>query len=143
MHGFVVDASVAVKWLSYEREESVEAARELLRGAVEKRTELIAPDLLFLEVSNALVRGKRLTGLGLERALSLFFSLPIKTHASDANRIAAACVIADRVSITVYDALYVALALETSFPLITANAKHQGKVSGAPVMDIKNWKTIF
>lgn len=48
MTGYVVDASVAVKWLV--SEDYSEEAASLLDG----RMTLVAPDLLFAEATNAL-----------------------------------------------------------------------------------------
>lgn len=142
MQGWIVDASVAVKWVSSDNEPYIEEALDVLRGAHEKRYALVAPDLLLIEVANALVRGKRLIGKGLERALSLFLSLPIEYDPSTPDRIARASILASTYALTVYDSLYVALGLEKDMPLVTANAKHQGAVKGSTVLDIKNWNQV-
>lgn len=139
MQGWIVDASVAVKWLADENESHVKEALDLLHGAHERRYALVAPDFLLIEVANALVRGKRLVGKSLERAVSLFISLPIEYEPSTPERIARASVLASTYALTVYDSLYVSLGLEKNMPLVTANAKHQGAVKGATVFDIKHW----
>lgn len=137
---YVVDASVAVKWLNMEREEATREALALLRGAVERRWQLVSSDLLPHEVSNALLRGKGLRGAFLEEAIDLFFSLPVITVRTDLALARTAAVIAEEYAITFYDAIYVAIAYERSLPLITANIRHQGRASRVTVLDVAQWK---
>lgn len=138
---FVVDASVAVQWLNTFRETAVEQSLALLQIAVEGDSDLIVPDLLLYEVSNALVRGKGLQGKMLENALDLLFSFPLKYIWVSQKRIASASLLASTYGLSVYDAVYAALAMEYAAPLITANIKHQGRVKGLRVVDIKNWQS--
>jgi len=49
---YVIDASVALKW--FLTEEDSQGADVLFEGFLRGRTELLAPDVLLLEVANAL-----------------------------------------------------------------------------------------
>ncbi len=137
---YIVDASVAVKWLNATDEQSLEQALGCLRGAVEKKYELLVPDLMLCEVSNAIVRGKGLKDRALERALDVFFSLPLVYLRTTHMMIATASLLASEHFLSVYDAVYCAVALEQHAPLITGNIKHQGRVKGLAVIDIKDWQ---
>ncbi|MEK7649156.1 MAG: type II toxin-antitoxin system VapC family toxin [Patescibacteria group bacterium] len=144
MHrGYVADASVVVQLLNAFGETAVEQSRELLRGAVMREYPIIVPDLLWYEVTNALVRGKGLKSTNLQDALDLLFSFPLTFVWATKERVASASLIASVYSLSVYDALYAALALEYNIPLLTANMKHQGKVSGLHAVDIQNWYGIL
>ena len=140
IQGYVVDASVAVQWFTAYNEQSLKQAYEVLRGALEKNYELMAPDILLHEVSNALVRGKKLRGKSLERSLDVFFSLPLTYFRATNELIASASLLAAEYSLPVYDALYCALALERHAPLITGTIRHQGRVRGLAVIDINDWQ---
>ncbi len=66
----VIDASVAVKWFVDEER------RDLARRALERSNELGAPNLLFVEVANALRNKVRLGSMELHQARSALSSLP-------------------------------------------------------------------
>lgn len=136
---YVVDASVVVKWLNVDREGATREALALLRGAVENQWKLVSSDLLPHEVCNALLRGKGLRGALLEEAVDLFFSLPIVSFRTDLSIVRTAAVIADEYALTFYDAVYVAVASIQAIPLITANVRHQGRVSNVTVLDVAHW----
>lgn len=134
--GFVVDASVAVKWLNQRSEENADRAVALLAAAADGQCHLYTSDLLTHEVMNALIRGKQLTGRMLERAVDVFFKLPITIVATAPPIAARASLIAAEFHMTFYDAVYVALAHERGVPLVTANVKHQGKFPGIEIAAI-------
>lgn len=143
MHqSFVVDASVAVQWLNTFHETAVDQSLTLLKGSVEGVYDLIVPDLLLYEVSNALVRGKGLQRKSLENVLDLLFSFPLQYVWATHKRVASASLLASIYDLSMYDAVYAALAMEYNAPLITTNIKHQGRVKGLHVIDIQecqNW----
>ena len=126
MTSFVVDASVAIKWLSpFRLEVLVPQARGLLdrwqRGAIE----LIAPDLIRLEVASAhwkAVRQNRCTAAEAQTSLAALRSQALTTVASE-QFIDLAFQIALQHGRTVYDCLYVALAVTLNFELIPADEK--------------------
>ena len=138
MKEYIFDASVAVKWLNQEREPYTQEAFALLEGLQSGNYRLVAPELCISEVCNALIYGKKLSGLSLEKAIDSFFSLPLQfiSMTYDLSRFSA--LIADNSKMTFYDAVYVALAHIHEAVLITANAKHQKKFSTALVIDLKD-----
>lgn len=126
MTGFVVDASVAIKWLSPFRLESlVPQSRGLLDRWQQGAVELIAPDLIWLEVASAhwkAVRQNRCTSSDAETSLATLHAQDLPTVPSE-QFIELALRIALQHGRTVYDSLYVALAVTLNLELITADEK--------------------
>jgi len=116
---FVVDASVAIKWFLPEL--YGDAALRLLREG----HSLVAPDLLFPEVGNVLwkrVRRREATAKEAGAALDALVALPLEVHPSQAM-MPVAFEIACATARTVYDSLYLALAILRECPMVTADRK--------------------
>ena len=121
---FVVDASVGVKWVL--PEPGSDRARGLLEASARGDAELLAPDIYVAEVSNVLWKRTHLTGDLLaddarEALDSLVAALPALVPspvlASQALELALAF------GRSLYDCLYVALALRAGCPLVTADRR--------------------
>jgi predicted nucleic acid-binding protein len=122
----VVDASVAVKWiLPVENEALVLEAVRLLDLHTLGKTELIIPDLFWVECGNvlwkAVLRG-RCSKLVAESGLATLKAYNLITIAT-VGLIERAFAIATAFNRSVYDSLYVALAVEQGLELITADEK--------------------
>ena len=119
MTRFVVDASVAVKWLLPEVHSG--AARSLLRA----EAVLLAPDLIRAEVGNVLWkrwRRSELVAAEVDAALADFRRFPLEVHSAELL-LESAWVSARETGLTVYDSLYVALAVAEQAPLVTADRR--------------------
>ncbi len=126
MTRWVVDASVALKWcLSSSDEEFVPQAAQLLNSYNRGLSAFIVPDLFWPELANGLWKAvwkQRIDRPWAEKAFSKVADLEIPTAASfgfvrEAMALAVAC------NRTVYDSLYVALALHSQSELITADER--------------------
>ena len=117
----VVDASVAAKWL-FEETDSVKA-KALLDDIEEGRLKSIAPEILPAEIANSL--SKRVFRGVLEPLEAEIqygrFQRSCPALISNGFLAGAALQLALRHGHSVYDCLYVALALETPCPLVTAD----------------------
>ncbi len=119
MTQFVVDASVALKWLV--PEEHAEQALTLNSPA----NNLAAPDLLFVEMANVVwkkCRRGEISSDEAERLVAVAMRAPVRTLDS-ASLLPAAMRLALAHNCTVYDSLYVALALREQCPLVTADRR--------------------
>lgn len=119
MSGYVVDASVALKW--YLPEPHDDCASRLRREGAD----FDAPDLLHAEVANALwkrVRRGDLTAADAGRVCEAVSRLPIETYPARLLS-GAALQISCATGLTVYDCLYLATALLTGNPLVTADRR--------------------
>ena len=126
MTACVIDASVAAKWFLPASGETLTAeALRVLQSCTEGRLRLLAPDLFWPEFGNILwkaVRQGRISRESAEEAIQALEDRRIPTVASlpllkDAFAISAAS------GRTVYDAMYVALAVISSVPLVTADER--------------------
>jgi predicted nucleic acid-binding protein len=122
----VVDASVAIKWFLPEIHAA--DARRLLTGEFE----MLAPDLIYPEVGNVLWKRVRSGEITEEEALAVLHSFgAIDLSISPSWPLAAASlVIACESRRTVYDSLYVALAIRERAPLITADERFFNALRG-------------
>jgi|HubBroStandDraft_3_1064219.scaffolds.fasta_scaffold33308_3 predicted nucleic acid-binding protein len=117
MSAWVVDASVALKWVV--AEEGSEAASGLAGEA------LSAPSLLLAECANALWVKARRGELDAEEAvdrLALLHQAPVRLVAIEVLTESAAR-LAFELDHSVYDCLYLALALQQECALITADRR--------------------
>ncbi|MCC5823398.1 MAG: type II toxin-antitoxin system VapC family toxin [Phycisphaerales bacterium] len=119
MKTVVVDASVAVKW--FLPEEGSDQAETLLGG----KFRLIAPDLLWTEVANVLWKIARRGSIMADEAHQMLrdaSAMPVEITESlpllpEALRIATS---ADR---SVYDSLYIAMAVQEKANVVTADQR--------------------
>ena len=120
--GLVVDASVVVEFLAPGRHG--EAADRLMGGlAWRDPLRLFAPDLIFLEAANALKKlalRRVLAEEAADRAVDRLLQLSLVT-AGPLNLVAGAWGLRARFSI--YDAVYVQLALASGLPLVTTDRR--------------------
>ena len=122
----VIDASVAVKWcLPSPDEDLVSQAGELLESYRTGEEIFIVPDLFWLEVANALWKAVWIQKIDSEmaaRSLRLVSDLQIPTISS-VDLVPRALRLAVRHHRTVYDSVYVSLALRAKANLITADER--------------------
>ena len=119
---YVIDASVATKWLLPEVDSS--GALSILDAAQASRISLIAPALLGLEFGHVLgkeLRRGRCDLATANRLWSAFRSLPITLVSARLLQDRAFEISVTR-RITIYDALYLAVADAENVQLITADA---------------------
>ena len=125
MIGYVLDASVAAKWYLPRGENLVEESVRLLNEYTSDLTRFAVPDLFWPEMGSIFwkaVRNKRMSGQSADEALQSLSELQLPTFPSypllrDAYRIAT------RFQCTVYDCTYVALAVVSGQPLVTADER--------------------
>lgn len=128
MTRYVVDASVVIKWFLPEVHDL--EARRLLHGGVE----LLVPDLAYCEVGTILwkrVRAGDLTASEAEAVIHTLGRLALIVSPSP-PLILQALVIGCETQRTVYDSLYIALALRENALLVTADEKLYNALQTTP-----------
>ena len=126
MMDLVLDASVAVKWfLPPEREALVDEAQNVLDDYILGATNLLVPDLFWAEVGNvfwkAILQG-RWTKETAEAAFTTLRERNLPT-APSLPFVDWAFTIATAWNRTMYDSIYVALAVHTGRQLLTADER--------------------
>ncbi|OQA46200.1 MAG: tRNA(fMet)-specific endonuclease VapC [Chloroflexi bacterium ADurb.Bin325] len=124
----VVDASVAIKW--FVPEIHAAAARRLLREGLT----LLAPDLIWAEVANALWRKWReqeLPAEAVEGILDDFRRYPLHITSGE-SLYDVAWPVAQGSGRTFYDSLYLALAMSNGCPMVTADLRFYNAIKDTP-----------
>lgn len=127
----VVDASVAVKW--YLPEEGSDEARRIRDDSEKAGARLLFPDLLHIEFANAIWAQKNLSPQEKKRIVGHFIRVPFEMVRPDAELVNDAMDLALELRATVYDSLYLALALRVKGTCITADSDFARKAGGYPV----------
>ncbi len=116
----LLDTSVAVKW--FVTEEDSERALNLQQAHLRDDLQLHAPDILLMELANAL----RYAGLSEERILQNLETVPalgVEIIPFSIDVLNSAVSLSLEHDIAVYDAYFLALAQTMEIPLITADRK--------------------
>ena len=132
--GYVVDASVLVKWFLHHQEADRDRALALRDLHISGRSTIYIPELALLEVLNAIRFSSKADEEDGETALETLQDLNLETKPADGNLLRKANAIAWAYKITIYDALYVAVAEQVGFPLITADEAMIKKMKGHSIV---------
>jgi predicted nucleic acid-binding protein len=111
----VVDASVALCWFA--RETETAAANRLIRS----QTDLIAPTLMFAELANGLWKKARRGEIAADIATAAMGEIRrfIPRFVELADLAGPALALANEIDHSVYDCIYLALALRRAAPFVT------------------------
>lgn len=131
--GFVVDASVGIK-LFIPEEHSEEVQRIFEQGLAEPRNSLFVPELFFIECANILWKKVRRDNYPADAAVENLADLcSLELASTPTGDLAGrALEIACAFGISAYDACYTALSERTGVPLLTADTRLAGTLSGSP-----------
>src|SRR5260370_537792 len=131
MSGYVVDASVAVKWLVTENF-SEQAVRLL-----DEELTLIAPELFFAEPANALwvmCRRGIITKADFAEAVAVPKAAPISVRVSMGQVGTCGGRLGTDLDHPVYDCFYLALAVQEQLPVVTADQQFYHVVHKHPYL---------
>jgi predicted nucleic acid-binding protein len=139
MTAYVVDASVAAKWL-LEEENSLDAAQLL-----DNTYHLHAPDYMFVEIDNLLCKRVRRKDIHVDKAREVRAAVrgfDIEVHSFEVL-IDMAWEIALKSGCSIYDALYVALAVMLDIQVVTADRKMYDRLRTGKWKDNVLWVDKF
>ena len=126
MSVLVLDASVAVKWFLPPTAESLtDEADQLLQLFIRREVDFAVPDVFWAELANVFwkaIRQNRLTKAEAELALVSLTERKLPTVPS-VDVIQVAFAIANAFQRSVYDSIYVAVAVQLNAQLITADER--------------------
>jgi len=122
MDTYILDTSVVVKW--YVTETNSDKANQLLDRFLHHALELVAPDVITLELVNALKFGAHYSNSDLVKAVNYFYQLNLILIGTNQALIIKTVNLLNQPSLAAYDAYFIALANELQLPLITCDIKH-------------------
>ncbi len=131
---YVVDASVLVKWFLHQQEADRDRALALRELHISGRSTIFIPQLALLEILNAVRFAPKAKEEDGEMALETLHDLHLETKPLEVDLLRKANAIAWAYKITIYDALYVALAEQVGYPLITADEVMVKKLKGHSIV---------
>lgn len=126
MTGYVLDASVAIKWaLPGAQEPLTDKAVALLKRYRDSDVDFIVPDVFWAEIANALWRGVRQQRWDCDQAEMAVADMRDRDFQTVSSQIlmTSALEIALKYDRNIYDCLYAALAEESKVDLITADQR--------------------
>lgn len=127
----VLDTSVVIKW--FRRYEVLqEQALELRRAYLDGRLFIHVPDLLIYEIANVLRYKPDMNETKVQQALQSLFGVRIGIERIGSEVIGRAVEIAYTYGVTVYDAVFVALAEQLEADFITVDGKLVQKLHDIP-----------
>jgi predicted nucleic acid-binding protein len=136
---YVVDASVAARW--YFPEPLAERADALL----EQRSEILAPDILLVEIAQlAWKRARRgeISEPMADRIMAELRKVPFELKPT-AELVTAALPLALHRGFTLTDAFYIALAVQSGCPLVTADPQLYDALRAGPLTGHALWLGDF
>ncbi len=126
---YVVDASVAVKWVRTEPDS--DRARHIQSGVAEGGIRLLAPELLRVEVAGALLRAWRNDAARAEVDLQVLERIDIDWFPVSGELMMRAVRIAGRCRLQAADSVYAALAEREGCLVVTADEEMARKLKPA------------
>lgn len=132
--GYVIDASVAVKWFIKEGEEDRDAALAIRQRHINGQTQMIVPELFLLEVPNAIKAGRKGTEEELAEALEMLADMGIQIERHSKEILRKTNALAWAYKLTWFDAVYVAVAESLGFPMVTADEALARKMRGHSIV---------
>lgn len=129
---WVVDASVAVKWIIADEHE--DAAEQLLADGIERA----APELMLVEVANVLRNRLARGQIGLEQARTGFdfVRMAVPRLVPDRDLVARALDLAAELDHPVYDLMYLACAEREKTRVMTADSRFHRRAAASPYASI-------
>jgi len=119
----IADASVIIKWFIRLEESDRKQALAIKKQMLDGKFILAVPDLLFYEVINILTIKQKIKKTNLYQMIKFIFKYPFKIVWPSENLLSSASKLAQIYNLTIYDAVYLALAQELGCPLVTADRK--------------------
>ncbi len=117
----VVDTSVLIKWIKIRDGDLLNEAHHFLAEVETRSLEVHVPTLLLYEVGNIVLLKTRIVSPALDEVFDRLEDLPFTVAPPATPLLKLAARLGRRFRLTVYDASFLALAVELDCPFITAD----------------------
>lgn len=131
----VIDTSIVVKW--YLPEDGSDEVSRLREECERSGTAILMPELVRAELANAMWSNRQLKPDEKRWAVSHFLSMPFEILPMEQELIRKGFDLAVELDATVYDCIYLALAILAGTRLVTADAQFARKAGKYPVELLK------
>jgi predicted nucleic acid-binding protein len=136
---YVVDASVAAKWYF------PEPLSERADAVLEERHEILAPDILFIEIARLAwqrARRREIDAAAADRIVAELRKVPFELRPT-AELVTAALPLALNQGFTLTDGFYIALAVQAGCPVVTADRRLYDSLRAGPLAAHALWLGDF
>jgi predicted nucleic acid-binding protein len=123
----ILDTSVVLKWFR-EKGEEVAEARKLREAFLSRRCALGAPDLLLVEVANALTAGHRASPTEVSETIKTILEIGLQLFELQFPVLVKAIELASKYGAAVHDTCFLAVAIESGGLLVTADEAFLRKI---------------
>ncbi|MEW6557539.1 MAG: type II toxin-antitoxin system VapC family toxin [Elusimicrobiota bacterium] len=130
----VLDTSVIYKW--YVEENGSRQALKILSNFIDGKTEISVPDLVLYELANALKSNPQNIEKDIEDVIDNFINLNLNIVVATSGLLKNAVKVSYKYDVTIYDAIYIALAEDLNFEFITADKKLFDKIKSLPFVKL-------
>ncbi len=124
----ILDTSVVLKWFLEQGEADVTRARKLREAHLSGRCRLGAPDLLLMEVANALAVGRRASSHDVSQAMASLLDVGLRWFPLEFRALQQAVEVAETYRVAVYDSYFLAVAIDSGGLLVTSDEAFLRKV---------------
>jgi predicted nucleic acid-binding protein len=124
----ILDTSVVLKWFLETGEPDIAAARRIRQAFLSGRCTLGAPDILLMEVANALTTGRGASPKDVSETISVIIELGIHLIDLQVVSLIKAVELASTYRAAVYDTYFLASAIEMGGLLVTADEAFLRKI---------------
>ena len=124
----ILDTSVVLKWFLEQGEADVTSARKLREAFLSQRCTLGSPNLLLIEVANALTAGHRASAKQVSEVIATILEIGVHLFEIQFPTLEKAIALASTYRATVYDSCFLAVAIESEGLLVTADEAFLRKV---------------
>lgn len=140
MTTWVIDTSVGVKWFVEEKEKKRNEALKLWKLKAEGKVKLMVPDLFLVEIVNVLLMSKKWKSEDIKKSLIALRTLDLEVMKTGWEVMDVATELAEKYEISVYDALFAAVAKLKECKLVSDDARAHGKIKDGSVVMLSDLK---
>lgn len=136
---YVVDTSVVLQWYNQGGELHTKEAKRILDDLRSGRIEISIPDILFLELLNAFIKGKGASPESSYSILNELYQSPITITEVSLPVLELAAILMGQYNLASYDAYFLALAQYEGCRLISDDQKAHGKITDGTVLMLEDY----
>lgn len=139
MSTYVLDTSVVVKWFHHSKELHVSKAKKVWEDLSSGKITIILPDILFLELLNAFIKGKAVSPENSYSILNELYHSPVTIAEVSLPVLELAAMLMKQYNLASYDAYFLALAQYEECKLISDDQKAHGKITDGTVLMLEDY----